>query len=334
MKSSIVGTKRRGLLGLDPRNRARIAKGTQMPKTQQGGEASAPTTAFRDPKTGQLKITAEMGFAAHPRIRVGGATVLTRPEAFLNEKEYLAEKAIYEFALKNLQANFPKIKRAYERMLPLREAGDLKTRQLWKRAFDAYNDALFRDAWLRNGLLYIERLWDRTKKHLDAIRALAEEAAKAAAAGATAEMLRQLEARMRAAAEEAKKASAETVQELVVEDAKSQQTVPPPAQDSAALPPDAAEVPSPIEDAERVVIPTSAAQQAEAYVTQSQVALAPEVKELISEQYARRMAEMPVKSDAPEAAAEEQGFLSKYGMYVVGGVALGFLVYNYQKNRE
>jgi hypothetical protein len=143
-----------------------------------------------------------------------------------------------------------------------------------------------------------------------------------------------LEAQMRAAAEEAKKASAETVQELVVEDAKSQQTVPPPAQDSAALPPDAAEVPSPIEDAERVVIPTSAAQQAEAYVTQSQVALAPEVKELISEQYARRMAEMPVKSDAPEAAAEEQGFLSKYGMYVVGGVALGFLVYNYQKNRE
>jgi hypothetical protein len=310
MKSSI-GTKRRPL-GLDPRNRPRIGKGRQMPKTQQGADA-APTGPFRDPKTGQIKVTAEMGFAAHPRVRVGGAYVLTRPEAFLNEKEYLAEKAVYEWALENVQRNFPKIRRAYERMLPLRESTDPKTRQLWKRAYDAYNDALFRERWLRNGLVYIERLWDRTKKNLDAIRSLAEQAARAAAAGATAEMLREYEAKMRAEAEAAKQASATTTQELVQEDAQGYQTVPPPAEDSEAMPPDASDVPSPVEDAQP---------------------LAPEVKEVISQQYLQRMGQQTVSAETPAAASgEEPGFVSKYGVYIAGGLVAGLLYYNYSKNR-
>lgn len=331
MKSSI-GTKRRGPLGLDPRNRARIGKGRQMPKTQQGANA-APTGPFRDPKTGQLKVTAEMGFAAHPRIRVGGAYVLTRPEAILNEKEYLAEKAVYEWALENVKRNFPKIRKSYERMLPLRESTDPKTRQLWKRAYDAYNDILFRERWLRNGLLYIERLWDRTKKNLDAIRALAEEAARAAAAGATADMLKQYEAKMREEAEKAKAESAKTTQELLQDDAQGYQTVPPPAEDSEAMPPDASDVPAPLADEDKPTIPVTAADEAKAYVTGTQMTLAPEVKEVISAEYERRLTRQPASTDAPAAVGEEQGFLSKYGVYIAGGLVAGLLYYNYSKTR-
>lgn len=116
----------------------------------------------------------KMAYAEHPKTQVGGVTVLAIPEALLSRREYEAEKALFLYALSVAESNLSKIRDAKKRLDPFEFSEKQNRRVAHRQAKDAYEDVLFRINYLRNGLAYIERLWNSTKTSVENARGLLE----------------------------------------------------------------------------------------------------------------------------------------------------------------
>jgi hypothetical protein len=241
---------------------------------------------------------AARGYMAHPKVRVNGSLVLTRPDALLSKEQYDAEVLVYEWALKQVQGNLPRLRDAFARMRPLEFSGDAATRLKYVAARNAFQDAQFREMWLRQGLAHIMRLWEMTKDKIAAIEALKAQALRAQLM----EEKQALVAKMAALAAEANKASQEATSVLVSDDkAAAAEGVAPPSDQTE--PTDAGVVETVI-DRDGAVTMT--------------IRSADAVKETIAAK----------KAADGIASEDEQSFFSKYGTTILLGVGAGIVLHN------
>ena len=160
-----------------------------------------------------------------------------------------------------------------------------------------YNGAKARVAWYKSSIKFVERY----KIPKIDVKFLNKKLSKDEAAEAA-------KAAEKAAAAAAAAAQVEADAELVAESKDIPEAT---AEQAAAADPETPE--AKVEDPVDAVTPAAAPMTAD---------LAPEVKEVISEQYKKTVSTEP----APEAKAEES-FFDKYGMYIGGAVVLAGAAY-------
>ena len=238
------------------------------------------------------------GYAVHPKVKIGGSLVLARPDALLNKEQYDAEILVFNWALKQVQGNMERIRAAYARLRPFEFDGDQNNRRNFVKAKNALQDAQFREAWLKQGIVYIMNLWDATKDKIKNIEALKAQAAKAALMAEKERIIAQIAS----LAAEANKASKDAAASLLPEDTSNA--------NSGIAPPGEPTEPTDAGIVETVLdLPENAS---------TAMIAAASVKETIS------------AKKAADAVADttEESFLSKYGMSIIVGVGAGVVLHN------
>lgn len=239
------------------------------------------------------------GYMVHPKIRVSGSLVLTRPDALLTKEQYDAEVLVYSWALRQVQGNLPRLRDAYARMRPLEFSGDAATRLKFAVARNALQDAKFREMWLKKGLAHIRRLWEMTKGKIAAIASLKAQFMNSQ----TLEEKQGLYAQMMALTAEANKSSKDAENVLVSDDkAAAAEGVAPPA--DATEPTDAGVIETVLDEGGAVTMTIRPA-------------------DAVMETIATKKA-----ADGVVSKEEEQSFFSKYGTTILLGVGAGIVLHN------
>jgi hypothetical protein len=235
-------------------------------------------------------------YMLHPKVNIGGSTLLSRPEAILSKKQYDLEVATYEWALKQVESNLDRIRAANTKLAPMAFSEDQKIRNMAERAKLDLQDAHFRRAWLKRGLAHIHRLWDATKVHVLAMEAL-KDTIKAAQSQAQAEAIIE---KMKSLAKAANAAGAETTQVLIEQDSD--------AAKAGLMPPS-----KPVE-------PTDAGK-------------VPSVTDLSPIQSAVDVLAERSSVQAYGADEDKPSFWEQYGLYIAGGCAAGLIYFNWRRTR-
>jgi hypothetical protein len=233
-------------------------------------------------------------YMLHPKVRIGGSTLLSRPDAILSKKQYDLEVATFEWAIKQVESNLDRIREANAKLAPMAFSDDQKIRNMAERAKLDLQDAQFRREWLKRGLAHIHRLWDATKVHVLAMEAM-KDSIRMAKSRAQAEAIIE---KMKTLAKNANAASIDIAQVLIEQDSDAAKAglLPPVVE---VEPTDAGKVPSvtdlsPIQSAVEVLTERSSTQT----------------------------------YGADEA---EPSFWKQYGLYIAGGCAAGLLYFNWRR---
>jgi hypothetical protein len=247
------------------------------------------------------KASLSADFKAHKKTKFNGVSVLLRPRSLGRDNAelvYQKERALFAYGLDLAEETLAKAKKKGITLAMLTAATPpvalVVAAVIGKKSWAEYRAAKVRKEYYAASLKYLDRLWAKTK----------EDAAKHAdfvrkAKAAASSRAEKMEAERRIAELEQKLAEAEqAAKDEVVADDKAIVT------DNAPL--DAADA-AEVEDEEEEVIEEEVAPAAPA-------------------------AAKTVSTTAPAAIAEEEeGFISKYGLYAAGAVALGGLVYAFRE---
>jgi hypothetical protein len=233
-------------------------------------------------------------YMLHPKVQIGGSTLLSRPEAILSKKQFDLEVATYEWALKQVESNLPNLMDANAKLAPMAFSADQSVREMAERAKLDLHDARFRQAWLKRGLSHINRLWDATKTEVMAMEAL-KDSIRAARSREEAESII---GKMKELAKSANAASQQAIASTIEDDTEATKAglVPPPV---AVEPTDAGKVASVLD-----VNPIPSALEVLAAKAQS-------------------FGADDTKADA--------SVWQKYGLYIAGGCAAGLLYFNWRR---